>query len=87
MNVLVFCLGCACLLAASLAALYSRFCRMQADVAGMVAEYRAAGVDPDVAFLGAIAAMQAAEHGRWRSPVRWVAIRYVQLSRRHFMSQ
>jgi hypothetical protein len=85
MRNLIFTLGCLCLVVAVGLAAYRRYCLMQMEVGEMVAAYRSAGIDPDVAFLRAIAEIQAQERGRWRSPVRWVAVKYVQRSRRIWM--
>jgi hypothetical protein len=64
--------------------LYLKLSGMQAELRGLVAQLRSQGVDPDTAFLGAIARIQAEDRHRWRSPVRWVGMKYVQLSRRRF---
>ena len=78
----MFYVGVACILACIPLYVYSRLMMMQAEVGRMVARMRADGVDPDTVFLGAIARIQARERHRWRSPVRWVSIKYVQWSRR-----
>jgi hypothetical protein len=38
----------------------------------------AKGLDPDRAFLGALAEQQALQKGRRRTPAEWVSVKYIQ---------
>lgn len=84
MYVVIYTFGLLCFLAGTVLSVYSQVSRYQAEIRHKVEEMRARGDDPDRAFLGAIARIQASERHRWRSPVQWISIKYVKLTRRRF---
>ena len=84
MYVVVYTLGLVCLVAGAVVLVSSQIGGYQRQTRRAVEEMRARGEDPDTVFLGAVAHLQASERGRWRTPVRWVALKYVELTRRRF---